>query len=206
MLRSNVMRALVIVALYGWCVPGSAQTPTLAERVEASGGKPLTIPALPETVPLSIDELSARSDLVVQGKLVRLRSYVSEDGTKIFTDYHLVPRQMLVVRTKVTTPTPGQTPPIVLAVLGGEVMINGTRVTMSNSKMLPLKDQADFLIFARGTNGDGTRFELTGGSAGIFEVEASSVKSLLRTNSRNREIEGVPLDKIVAKVREAASK
>ena len=39
-------------------------------------------------------------DVILVGTLVRLRSYISEDGTEVLTDYQIVPNRVMLSRTQ----------------------------------------------------------------------------------------------------------
>lgn len=185
----------------------NAQVPKLAELVEVAGGKPIRLPVLTETSWVSIDELAATADFVVDARLVRLGSYVSEDGTKVFTDYQIVPNRVVVSRTGDVGTVPGSHPPLVLTVLGGEVTIEGTLVTMTDAKMTTLRDRGQFLLFAKRAKTGQTRFALSRGSASIFEiVDGEHVEPLLRRQDPNPDVEGIALEKIVARVQAAAAR
>jgi hypothetical protein len=197
---------VAVIALSSSFLSSSAQMFTLADKVRANHGKPLSIPAPPGLSILSIDDLSARSDLIVTSQLVRQRSYVSEDGIHVFTDYQIVPHQVLVARTTTAMANPGQTPPLVLVLRGGQVVIDGTQVTVSHSVSLPPPGQAEFLIFAKAQKGEANRFELIDQRAGLFEIQQSSIRSLQRGEHDNPKIKDVRLDKILTRIRDSVSK
>jgi hypothetical protein len=197
---SNTTLLLTAPMLVAFGVLMTSQEPTLIERAEASGGRPLTIRVLRETVPISIEALSAQSDLVVVSRLVRLQSYLSENKKQIFTDYVIVPSKVLLGRIE-PRPTPGPTPRMVLTVLGGQINVRGTLITMVNEKSNPIKNEGEFLLFASRVKGGENRFYPTQDSAGLFEIrDGQRVQPLFRRNDVDPEVEGVPFEAIARKI------
>lgn len=208
MFRFNLIlfATVAVIALSGGFLSSSAQVFTLADMVRANPGKPIRIPAPPGLTILSIEELSARSDLIVTGQLVRLRSYVSEDGIHVFTDYRIVPHQVLVARRTTAMANPGQTPSLVLVLRGGQVVIDGTQVTVNHSVSLPPLGQAEFLMFAKAKEGEANRFALINERAGLFEIQQRDIRPLQRGEHNNPKIKDIRLDKILTRIRDSISK
>jgi hypothetical protein len=104
---------------------------TVHDRIAASGGNPVRIVLGTDSPLLPLTELVSESDLIVRGRLVKLKSYLTADGHNIFTDYRLVPTQVYVDRSGMLTlgPKPGNPAPLTVTFLGGELDVEGTRVT-----------------------------------------------------------------------------
>ena len=148
------------------------------------------------TLPLS--ELSTLADIVVDARLVRPRSRLSDDKTRIYTDYEMVPGR--VVRSQIgdilNSPSPGMRAQLLLTVVGGEIRIGGKTVQATNRTMKPIKTGGRYLIFA--SKQGGNVFMAIGGPAGVFEVfDNGRVNPLLRTSRVHPDIDGVPLEDIV---------
>lgn len=123
----------------------------------------------------------------------------------VLTDYQIVPSRVLASRTPEVRSTPGQLPPMILTVLGGEVIVSGTSVTMINSSLNPIRDRGRFLVFAMRAKAGENRFEPTGDSAGMFEiVQGQRLQPLLKRASANEEVENVPLEEIVSRIQVSA--
>jgi len=185
----------------------AAQVPTIAERVQASGGKPLRILVVQHGSPVSIADLTAASDLVVEGKLVRLRSYTSKDAIEVLTDYQIVPSQVFRAQGKDVATTPGQRPPLVLTMVGGEISVNGTPVEVVNPTQRPIKNGGHYLLFAKRSVDGENRYSATEGSAGIFEViDGQRVKSLVKRTDDDPEVHDVPFTEIVRRIQAATAR
>ena len=99
-----------MLVLWTSSVPVVAQRSTLAERVAASDGKPMTLLVIRDDPPTPISELTERSDLVLQATLSRLRSCIGDNTAVLVTDYEIKPKRVLHVRgtTGAATPGPGR--------------------------------------------------------------------------------------------------
>lgn len=202
----RMIAGVTVSALLSLPPPTAAQQPTLADRVAASGGKPVTVLVLREDRAGTMAELSQSSDLVVQATLTRLRSYVSDNNMTVFTDYEIVPARILHSRVSSVAAAPGPQPRLTLTVLGGETIINGTEVTVRNSKLKPIKQGAVFLIFANRVKAGESRYLLTKGSAGIFEViNGERVEPLFKRIDPDPEVDGVALPEIVRRIQTAVT-
>jgi hypothetical protein len=71
---------------------------------------------------------------------------LSDDKQRVYTEYEVVPSQVILERQ----PRSSQEPrllPILVRVWGGEIVLNGVRVVMSNSSMMPLPLNQPLLLF-----------------------------------------------------------
>lgn len=196
---------VAVVSLLAASANGLAQDPTLAERVEANGGKPVRVTVSRDVAPTPIAALASSSDLVVVGRLLRRQSYLSPNKTQIFTDYEFVPGEVLLARQKDQRTAPGPAAPLILTVFGGQITLNGVQVTMVDEKMKPVRSGAEFLVFAKRAATTGNRFEPTNGSAGIYEVgDNRRLEPLFRRIDADPEVHGVPFAEIVRRIQSAA--
>jgi hypothetical protein len=77
--------------------------------------KPLDLEEVRDTRPIPLDQLAGHAELVVVGRLVRLKSYLSDNKKDVYTDYELVPKQVTTDRARrQTTAAPGLTPRLVV--------------------------------------------------------------------------------------------
>ena len=58
-------------------------------------GTPVVVRVLRELVPLSVDELTKRSDLVLEAKLSRLKMYINSADPTVITDFAILPIRTL---------------------------------------------------------------------------------------------------------------
>lgn len=170
------------------------------ERVAASDGKPVRIVIGRDASQVSLPEL-ANADLIVRAKLVRIKSYVTADGNHIYTDYHVVPSRVIADRSGFgVQQKPGPAQPIELTLYGGEVFINGVKVTFVDTSQKAVSTDADLLIFLN-RNRETDHYELIGGSSALFEVQADGrLKSLRGPGDGDRRIDGMDVEGMVAEV------
>ena len=181
-----------------------AQQGTIPERVADSQGEPVVILVARDLEPMPLADLARGADLIVYGKLVRQRSYLSEAKTDVYTDYVLKPERLIVDRGRPSTvKSPGPTPPLIVTVYGGKLVVDGTQVTFEDKSLINWNEDANLLIFLKRLKGETNKFELYGGSAGLFQVEAGQrVKSLLRHGEKDKELGQLTLDQVLERARE----
>jgi hypothetical protein len=204
------VRRIILVShtllFLGLALSSNAQDMTIQGRVARNGGKPLQITPIVDTQPIPLADLSTgATELVVVGKLVKLKSYLSDNRFDVFTDYELVPKQVIVDRAGHMTPkTPGPAPALIVKIRGGELVVDGTRVTVEISSLIKWDDDSDLLLFLARDH-DKMKFLLNGGPAGLFKVERRTrrVTSLLNHPKSNEDLRGGTLGQIVQRVKAA---
>ena len=93
------------------CTASPAQT--IPERVRVNPTPPLTTGVLVDIRPLSIEQLTTGSELVVKGRLSRPKSYLTADDNYVLTDYLLVPERVIAGRVPASQATPGPATPLI---------------------------------------------------------------------------------------------
>ena len=179
------------------CITAAQQSPTLRDQVRASGGKPLGILVRRDAGAVPLETL-AKVDLVARGNLTNPKSYLSQDGHHIYTEYELVPNRVVSDRAGVSTQAkPGVPPRITVTLYGGELVIDGTNVSVTDGTRDSWSEGADLLLFLTRKSSDGGVYRFEVGAPGIFEVIGDHVKALRRQRDRDPEIEGVPFERLV---------
>lgn len=142
------------------------------EHAVRNPGTIMELPAPPgDYLPKTFEELSREAAVVVQGKLVFLRSYLlapSED--RVLSDYRLVsPKVLAGAFNYVQSPTPGPGAPVTIVVFGGEIQLEGVHVRATDYNRAPIVEGQDYLLFLRQSRLKGPGlYEVY--YAGIFEV------------------------------------
>lgn len=176
----------------------TAQQPTIPEHVAQNHGRPVSIPVVRDLVPIPLDKLADDADLIVVGRLVRAKSYMTSDQTDVYTDYDLHSDRVIVDRGAViaTASTPGRIPPLSVTVFGGELSVNGTPVRVSDTSLKQWREGARLLMFLSKTK-EPNRFRLYGGSAGLFEIDSiGRVTSLLNHPYRDNDVRGRTIEQL----------
>ena len=198
--NAAILIAVIVISLP---VLGRAQRFTIAEVAATSPDKVVHMLVKGEETPLALAELSAKADIVVDARLVTPRSHLSDDKTKIYTDYEIVPSRVLrsQIGDILTSQKPGPRPPLRLTVLGGEIALEGKTIHATDATRKLIKSGGRYLVFASRSKQDDHTFVAVGGAAGLFEVlDDGHVGPLLNTSKSDPDIEGVSFDDIVRKV------
>jgi hypothetical protein len=204
----NVMRLdaahvqlLLLCAVLAARVMGEQMT--IPDHVAANRGRPVTLPVIRDIRPLPISTL-ARADLIVYGKLIHLKSYMNDAKTDIYTDYQIIPDRVLVDRSATGAKRPGQAPPRIVTLYGGEITVNGTPVKVVDTSLSRWTEGANLLLFL-GRTDDEDRYRLYGDDAGIFEIDsAGNVSSLLKHPEKDKELRGRTAQEVIQAVLDAS--
>lgn len=181
----------------------SAQQNTIPERVAASNGRPVVILLARDLEPVPLADLVAGADLIVYGKLVRQRSYLTEAKTDVYTEYALKPERVIVDREGALTGSRrGRLQLVLVTVYGGELVVDGTQVRFEDKSLVKWPEDANLLLFLKRIGGETNRFEPYGGSAGLFQVKSGQrIKSLLHHSESDKELGQLTLDEAIQRIR-----
>jgi hypothetical protein len=91
--------------------------------------------------------------------------------------------------------------PTIVAMHGGEVVIEGTSVTVHYSTRAPVNENRPFLLFLRRTSEVEPRYEVFGAAAGIFEIDDAQVLHSMILNVKTGDLHGKPLEDVLTQVK-----
>jgi hypothetical protein len=129
-----------------------------------------------ELIPARLDEVSARADLIVYGVVELVRTYLSEDGRELLTDYRVTPRRVLRQRSVEATERPGMPAPIVVTRWGGRMEIEGTEVVLRDYEAPPFEESSEYLLYlTESPMSDGT-YVLASEVTGVLSVVDGQVR------------------------------
>jgi hypothetical protein len=150
-----------------------------------------------ELLSVSWEELLVASDVVVEATIRPLRSYVSQDGCQVMTDYALTAPK--AHRGSVpATGKAGESKPLIMTMLGGETTVKGVLVKHLVGPAPYFREGQDvMLMLSRRSEGG---YELAKDPQGAFEIVSGRVKPILR-NVDIPGFEEVAKDDFVARVR-----
>src|SRR5438093_12422833 len=95
------MQRLLLATMFGLAfvlAVSESRAQTISDRFKDPSrkpGTPIVIGTLGEPIPLSIEELTERSDLILEAKVSWLKSYINVEDTAVITDYTIVPIRVL---------------------------------------------------------------------------------------------------------------
>lgn len=193
----------------------SQETVSLIEVAKRSGGKATLIVAQ-EIPPTPLPALVDMSVLIVRGRIVRAAAHLSDDESTVFTDYVVVPLEILKRPEDLGTSTkPGATSGIVVRRLGGTVTVGDlTLRTRPSSEAweVPVTIGDEYLLFLNREShaktqvrASTTMFHLTNGPLSIFAVQEGRLKAMA-LKGENATLATDRTDVVLAQVRDMVAK
>jgi hypothetical protein len=147
----------------------SAQSLTIPQMIERAKPNPLEISKSVEWALPEFDVAVRDADLIVQGTLTKLRTYLSEDQKTLFTDYQLAPEKHIASRVPLELGKPGPAPAYVIRDWGGDTVIDGIKVSVNTHGELPMPTGRPVLVFLT-FNKEIHKYEIFSGY--VFELVA----------------------------------
>jgi hypothetical protein len=171
---------------------------TITERLHSVSGEPgtpLIIGILGEPIPLSIDEFTKRSDLVLEARVLRLDTYVNAADTEVITDFQVQPIRILAGHEPIGTP-------LVLRTYGGEVIRDGVTIQAVNHNTEQLMESVVYLLFLKRFGPDASVYRIL--NVGAFEHFGGVARPLARQGKDLfRDFSGTYAD-VIARVKQSA--
>lgn len=123
----------------------------------------------------TVAQFTREADVVFHGRLIKLRTYISEDGRQVVSDYAIRDSQLLAATSdEAYSRAVDASKPRTVTLTGGELLLEGVQVRGASSVLRHVVDGGEYLLFL--TRGGGEGYALY--SAGIFAVEGGRVKPL----------------------------
>ena len=145
-------------------------------HARSSPGEPLLVLGpVGDVQPKTISQLTREAEVVFQGRVYLLKTYVGSDGRRVLSDYAIREQQLLAGRsTAAVARAHDFSKPLVLTALGGELIIDGVKVIATPAAERPLVDGGEYILFLMPSRGGGDRYEVY--SSGAFEVQGGRIK------------------------------
>ena len=179
--KITCLAAIVAVVAYAETVRAQNLREMAREQSIRNPGVPLLIPQAPsDYLPKAIEELAIESEVVLQGRLSRVESYLAANGNQVLTDFSILAPHVIAGRLhSLSVRRPGPAVPLILTVWGGEVVVDGVPLRAVRSDSEPIKDGAQYRLFLRQARQSGPgRYEIYYG--GAFEIVHGEAKPLLK--------------------------
>lgn len=154
--------------------------PSQTLRDRARDGKPVTISVDCDCGEApQLEELIARTDLIVRGTIVDAQSHLTSDEQGIETVYTLQPAEILAQRTPTVHKSPGVVPALRFVHPGGRVTIDGTPVEVVVGWLpeIPVGQEGLFFL-KKGSQPD--LLAVAESPFGTFEVHGSQIRPMGR--------------------------
>jgi hypothetical protein len=125
----------------------------------------------------TVAQFTREADVVFHGRLVKLRTYISEDGEQVVSDYAIRDSQLLAARSDAAyNRATDASKPRTVTLTGGELLLEGVQVRGASSALRHVVDGGEYLLFLTPKRGEVEGYTLY--SAGIFAVEGGKVQPL----------------------------
>jgi hypothetical protein len=174
------MNKLIMATMFALGLGASSvSTQTISDRLNdpsRTPGSPVVVGMVGEPIPLSVEELTKRSDLILEGKVSTPRSYINSADTAVITDYRVLPIRVLGGTAPAVTDRPGIAGGLVVSVYGGEVVRNGVTIRAENHDLRPLKEGGSYLLFLKHFGKESGAYEIY--NAGAFDISDDRVRPL----------------------------
>lgn len=203
------MRWLLIGVLAAGAPAVDAQT--IPERIRSNPSAPIVTGVLREVAPLPVEDPTEQAELVVVGRLSAPRSSLSGDQTYIRTEYEVTSHRVIAGTIDSRRAEPGLVPPVILAVYGGRVTVDGVEVRSVDHNMNDanhsgyfLRPGGEYLLFLkRAPSGAPGRYQLVMG--GAFEIDEHRARPVLKGyDEAFRDFHTTPVEQILSRVENAA--
>ena len=193
--------AVTLTICVGLPLLSAAQT--LRDTARGSAPGPVFIHTGCECPEITLDALTSGADIVVQGTVKPLKTYLSSDERDLFTDYLITPTRIVLQRTAPTSAAPGPAPSIVLTRWGGTAVIDGVQVTAARSDVPPLNAGGEYILFLQLDKERGGTFRDVSAWAGTWGVTGGIVQ-LLEPGTYGetfRRVRGIAVNQLEAELR-----
>ena len=165
------MIRLLLVGASALCLPVivAADQLTIRQMVQLKAPEPLYIERSRELIIPSFEEIVAKADLVVQGIVSSQRTYLSDNGMELYTDYVITPTRLFFSKEIFTSTTPGQAQVLTVKRWGGQMVVDGVNVSAID------RDAARFtpggqVVILLAFNAQERKYHLTSDVSGILSV------------------------------------
>jgi hypothetical protein len=139
------------------------------------GHGPIELFKIRELLSVSVEALSEKADSVIEGHVVPVKTYLSEDGCYLLTDF-AVTIVNSIAGTNLASTRPGM--PLVFTQFGGEDVIDGVKVAVRDRDM-PLLHAGQHVIVFLKLSTETKKYELAD-FGGAFEVIDQKVVPIAR--------------------------
>jgi hypothetical protein len=187
-----IVAALATTSMY-------AQTVTLRDMA-AHARKPIIKAIGSEETGKSMASLATKASLIVQGTLRPMNTYLSSDGTLIYTDFECTPITVIAGVTG-TSRTPGA-PSLIVRQVGGKLTLDGVEVTVVDEHLDLLPSNQPLVLLLEKIAGE-SKYRLSGDHWGAFSISSGAIAPLIKPAALQESYSGMRLDNFVEEIKRA---
>jgi hypothetical protein len=165
-----------------WSVSNAYGQPTISAEVarhRSEPGKVLYFGGMAEPSPLTLEQMTKASSLVLEAQLRTLRTERLKNDKGVRTDFTVIPTRIHHGVVAGNVATPGASVPIVLSVKQGRLVVDGLVIIGDVMGFEPLKDGVSYLLFlAPSVTKEPGHYQLY--NYGAFELNSDTMRPLAR--------------------------
>ena len=157
-----------------------------------------------ELVPIPFESIASKAELVIEGRVRPLKTYLSDDKCYLYTDFEVL-APIVIAGTVNPANTPGPHP-LVVRQMGGTTIIDGVKVIVEDQQLPPFVDGQRVLLFLSRPAAGGP-FEIVGEAFGAFAVEADGrVRPVLRVKGIYDDMQSLTRIEFLERVKRATGR
>jgi hypothetical protein len=194
---TNLTRAFILTAAGFLALASriSAQTiPELIQEANHSLGQTVEIETGP---PPSVESVLKDAKLIVRGTIGTPISYLSEDKTKVYSDYPIINPVVLFPLAQTTTQRPTPALPataVTITHIGGTVSVLGHQFTMEHSELPPFRPGTEGVFLLKPV---GQKYAIAGTFYGAFQISGDTLAPLTTSSTFATELRGSRVDQAI---------
>lgn len=199
------MRGLLlsITLLSPFQSPAPACTLTIPELIKLRRPAPVELYRTAEILAMPFAEIVKDSDLIVEGHVRPLKTWLSDDGCYLSSEFEIV--APVVLSGELPPPSrPGPQAPLLVRQYGGTLMIDGVKVVVQDQQLPPFPaGQHVVLLLSRAVDG---AYEITHGGFGAFVAQADGIRPVLGDKGIYDEMRNLTKAEFIDRVKRASKR
>lgn len=169
MVMLSLQWMLLLIVFASPAEPSRTQCVPITDSVAQTRPKPFVSARISEMVVAPLDEAVREADLIIVGMLTQPRAYLSEDKCTLFTDFTIVPANIVAgALPKRDRPGPAS---IVVRSWGGATTVDGVPVKIYDENFKTLSPGQSYLLLLKLNESIG-KYEIYGHGSYALELKA----------------------------------
>jgi hypothetical protein len=197
----RIILSIAVLSVFQLSTADACQL-TIPQLIELRRPEPVELYRSVELVSIPFEQVLGKAELIVEGSVRPLNTYLSEDKCHLYTDFEVV-APLVISGNLPPRAIPGPQPSVIVTQFGGTMIIDGVKVTVEDQQLRPfVAGQRVVLLLSR--SGSAGRYEIAGDAFGAFIAEADGkVRPFLHEKGVYDDMRGLTKAQFVERVRRA---